>query len=201
MIREWDHLFFPVDPFLRAVVTDAFESPGEVPNVTLRPVSLISDLKMLYDWYNYPLKRRPAIPDHFSLPLLFHYKSVLESQDAQSFLLFGKERAVVQIDLMPSQQDPAHLSYFMPANGYVMHFLLTNDTAVSEPEILIVSCLTSLLALKNAAPIFVPVNAEDTLLLEKLLDAGFAICGELINKAGATILLISARNLLPESSW
>lgn len=117
-------LFARYDPLAKAdlLYSQTFEETAEA-TFTIRPVWIIGDLPIIYDWLSSDLCKTNWQLNQSHMAVMQHYKHMLLSENLQSLMIEQRHKPVLQIDLLPLRLTdyPGQLEF--TETDYVIHYL------------------------------------------------------------------------------
>ena len=127
MKNSGSSLFEPIDPFRKHDIlrTELFYSEGYT--LSIRPLWLTGDLKIMYRWANDLQGRHNGTMEPGSSGRITYYKDLLESGTAQSFMIERDNKPVCQFDLLPAQEDDFQWYWNTRSGDYLLHYLLPGE--------------------------------------------------------------------------
>jgi hypothetical protein len=174
-----EELFQPVDPFKKQAPWFSRQMGKGPVNYSIRPVCLLMDLKLLYEWRNAAGFIRP------DPPLIMHYKKLLVLSDRQALVIEKEGIPVCEFDIMPSQLDEIHLRFHTGPDDHVLHDLRSTaryggDNFRESLKIF----LDYYYRFSDAGALFLPVSAADSESNQQVQHAGFYFVARLNLRSG-----------------
>jgi hypothetical protein len=154
---NYNNLFARFDPYKKYSPLFTESEVEECVNaLNLRPVWIIGDLITINDWLNAELKKSNWQLNKSRITVLQHYKQILLSDYAQSFMIEQNGSQIMQVDLLPVRLVDYMDNIEFENSDYVIHFLYKER--FRDPDIF-EKCLGFIV------PVFFTSNEIDTLYL------------------------------------
>lgn len=144
-------------------------------NLSIRPVWIISDLELLHDWFDSPQKISNWALDQGRYTLFQHYKDLLMSPKAQSFIIDQNNKPIIQIDIL-SKNIASPPPLLTSPKGFYLNFLYKKkfrdqDSGTFKKGL---HCMiTFLFSIVEVNSVFVQLSDPDQMQSLLLTDSGF----------------------------
>lgn len=169
-------LFHAYDPLIRYdpvyVCRDKLDTQYIL---SIRPVWIISDLELLHDWFDSPQKISNWTFDQRRYTLFQHYKDLLMSLKAQSFIIDQNNKPIIQIDIL--SKNIASSSPFVTSPGrFYLYFLYKENFRDQDSGNFKkgLQCMISFLfSFVEVNSVFVQLSDPDHMQSLLLIDSGF----------------------------
>ena len=143
--------------------------------LSIRPVWIISDLELLHDWFDSPQKISNWTFDQRRYTLFQHYKDLLMSLKAQSFIIDQNNKPIIQIDIL--SKNIASSSPFVTSPGrFYLYFLYKENFRDQDSGNFKkgLQCMISFLfSFVEVNSVFVQLSDPDHMQSLLLIDSGF----------------------------
>src|ERR1700681_195958 len=127
--------FNSYNPLIKSEPIFIREEEASQKALSVRPVWIIGDLKILHEWMNATLRKSNWIIDPKRNSLFRHYKQILMADNAQSLIFEQDHIPCIQFDILPAPGNnlPHHIKH--AADDYYLNFLFRES--FRDPDLLV----------------------------------------------------------------
>ncbi|HMH21500.1 MAG TPA: GNAT family N-acetyltransferase [Puia sp.] len=134
--------------------------PGQS-SLSLRPVSLATDLPLIYGWITQGYSTVAAAPEPPLQQLNTAYTSIIASDFAQPFMGLVNDVPVCQVDIYKAKLDVISLYYESVAGDYGLHLLNAPQITREDEAALLSACVNYFFSFPEIGRIVTDVESSD----------------------------------------
>ncbi len=167
-------LFSRYDPFSRGETLFYQQNGSLEMMLTIRPVWIIGDLPILYEWLSAPLKKTNWELNQKKMAVMQHYKQVLLSADSQSLMIEQNHKPLLQIDLVSARHMGFSSSLEYTSRDYAIHYLYRES--FRDPDLFTRGLQITIEYIKSfnlVRFIFIRLLKPDRVISDQLTEIGF----------------------------
>ena len=147
--------------------------PGSTLSLSLRPVSLATDLRLIYGWISQGHSAGSPAVDQPLRQLKQAYSSIISSDFAQPFMGLVNNVPICQLDIYKTRLDVISLYYGALPGDYGLHLLSAPQTKRDQEAELLGACIRHFFSFPEIGRIIMDVEAGDKWMNAQIKKLGF----------------------------